>query len=69
MVHLERFWYPRDLKKEAFLDFLVQFLGFRDFVETAFSLQSQLDSAVSGGSPDHIFSRCFQVWFPGALLR
>ena len=37
-------------------------------MKTAFSLQSQLDSAVSGGSPDHIFSRCFEAWFLGALL-
>ena len=69
MVHLERFWYPRDFKKEFVSDFFVRCLGFRDFVEAAFSLQSQLDLAGSGGSPDHIFSRCFQVWFPGALLR
>ena len=57
------------LQKIVFRDLFVRFLGFRDFVETAFSLQFQLDSAVSGGSPDHIFSRCFQAWFLGALLR
>ena len=46
----------------------MRFLGFRDFVETAFSLQSQLDLAGAGGSPDHIFARFFQAWFLGALL-
>ena len=37
-------------------------------METAFSLQSQLDLAASGGSPNHIFPRCFQAWFLGAFL-
>ena len=37
-------------------------------METAFSLQSQLDLAGSGGSQNHIFPRYFQAWFLGALL-
>ena len=47
--------------------FVVTFLEFREFVETAFSLQSQLDLAGSGGSPSHIFWRFFEAWFLGAL--
>ena len=38
-------------------------------MKTVFSLQSQLDSAASGGFQNHRFFVFFQVWFLGAHLR